>query len=96
VTRAERWRRAALVLVAATVAACSRPLPEEGTTDAMLYRAKCGTCHAAYQPHGLTPAMWQLQVVRMEKKYRAAGQQAPTADERNRILAYLTRNAGGN
>jgi hypothetical protein len=39
--------------------------------------------------------MWKLQVDRMDQKYRAAGIAAPSGTEREQILDYLTRNAGG-
>jgi len=91
-----RARAAAAVLLLLVAGGCSRPLPEEGSADATLYAARCGTCHRAYQPHAMTPAMWKVQVDRMtDVKYEAAGHPPPTADERARILAYLQRNAGG-
>lgn len=74
---------------------CSQPLPEAGSADAALYAARCGTCHVLHQPHTLTPAMWKVQVERMDKKYRETGRTPPTAAEREQILGYLTRNAGG-
>ena len=89
-------RAAAVVLaVILAAAACSRPLPEEGSPEATLYAARCGGCHAPYQPHTLTPLMWKLQVDRMDQKYRAAGLPVPGGAEREQLLDYLTRNAGG-
>jgi hypothetical protein len=92
-------RASAIVLgavVAAALAACSRPLPEADSPQARLYVERCGSgCHAAFQPHTLTPKMWQVQVDRMDQKYRAAGIPVPTAQEREQLLDYLTRNAGG-
>ena len=86
----------ALVLLSSLASnGCSRPLPEEGSTDATLYAARCGTCHRSYQPRTLTAAMWKVQVDRMDGKSRAAGMPVPTAAEREQILQYLTRNAGG-
>jgi len=83
-------------VAAAALAACSRPLPEEGSPQARLYTERCGTgCHAAFHPHTLTSKMWLFQVDRMDQKYRAAGQPVPTAAEREQLLDYLTRNAGG-
>lgn len=86
-------RAAAVLTGCAALAACSRPLPEEGSPDAELYRARCGTCHVAYQPKAMTPTMWRLQIQRMDQKYRASGQPMPTPAERDRILAYLDRHA---
>ncbi|HXC51209.1 MAG TPA: hypothetical protein VN634_10025 [Candidatus Limnocylindrales bacterium] len=89
-------RGAAAALVCALLAGgCAGPLPEEGSADARLYSDRCGTCHRAYQPKTLTPAMWRVQVERMDKKFLEARVPPPTAAERDRILAYLTRNAGG-
>lgn len=88
-------RRAAAAgfLVAAFAAGCSRPLPEEGSPDALLYADKCNGCHRVFHPSTLTPKMWQVQVDRMDTKYGEVGKLPPTADERARILAYLTRHA---
>ena len=87
---------AALAIGTASIlASCSSPLPEAGSPQATLYAARCGGCHVVHQPAMLTPAMWKLQVERMDQKFRAAGRPAPTADEKARILDYLTRNAGG-
>lgn len=87
---------ATLVAALAQTSACSRPIPEEGTPDAQLYREFCGTnCHGAYQPHSLTPAMWKLQVERMDQKFRGASLPPPQGMERERLMNYLLRNAGG-
>ncbi len=72
--------------------ACSQPLPEEGSPEAELYRAQCGTCHRAFQPSTMTASMWRYQYDRMEPKHRAAGTIITPAD-RDRILAYLERHA---
>lgn len=86
-------RAATILLCCSALAACSKPLPEEGSPDAVLYAARCGGCHPAYQPHAMTPTMWKLQVDRMDQKYRAVGQPVPAGEERQRILDYLTRHA---
>jgi hypothetical protein len=84
------------VVAATTLLACSRPLPEEGSPQATLYRERCGTgCHGAFQPHTLTPKMWKVQVDRMDQKFRGAGLPVPSGAERDQLLDYLTRNAGG-
>ncbi len=80
---------------AATAASCSSPLPEADSADAKLYASRCGTCHAPHQPRALTPTMWKVQVERMDKKYRDARMQVPSAQEKEQILAYLTRHSGG-
>ena len=83
------------IAAAAAAAGCTPPLPEAGTGDALLYEARCGTCHRAFLPRTLTAEMWRVQVERMQKKYREAGMLPPNEVERERIMAYLTRNAGG-
>lgn len=84
--------RALLFLAACClVSACSRPLPEEGSPDAELYRARCAGCHAAYQPTAMTPTMWRLQFDRMQQKYANSGYQMPTPAEREQMLKYLDR-----
>jgi hypothetical protein len=84
-----------LILLASGLSGCASPLPEEGSSDAQLYVARCGTCHRAHQPRALTASMWKVQVDRMDAKYRAARIPGPTPAERAQILAYLTRHAGG-
>lgn len=76
------------------LAGCARkPLPEDGTATEQLYAQRCGTCHRAYQPSTLTPAMWQLQVDAMELKISAAGRPPLTPGDKQTILAYLERHA---
>ena len=77
------------------LAGCARPpLPEAGTAAAQLYTARCGTCHAPYNPHVLTAAMWQVQVEAMRAKIVAAGQPPLSFTDQDAILAYLRRNSG--
>jgi hypothetical protein len=90
-----RVRAAAASLCLLAFSACTRPLPEPESADAKLYAERCGTCHQPYQPKSLTPAMWQVQVDRMKGKFLEARLQPPTPAEHDRILAYLSRNAGG-
>jgi mono/diheme cytochrome c family protein len=76
------------------LAGCARkPLPETGTAGEQLYAQRCGTCHRAYQPSTLTPAMWQIQVEAMQLKMQNAGIAPLTGDEQAAILNYLQRNA---
>jgi hypothetical protein len=89
------------VLAAATatavifLAACrARPLPEADSDAARTYVERCGKCHRAYDPRSMTGAMWQTQVGLMDTKIRQAGMEPLTADQREIILDYLTRNAG--
>ncbi len=90
------WRRPALFLaMLAALAGCHRAtLPESGTYPARLYAARCGTCHAAYNPRSMTAAMWQVQLQAMEPRMAATGHPL-SDDDRRAILEYLTRNAGG-
>jgi diheme cytochrome c len=87
---------AAVVLAAGVaITGCSRDrLPEQDSYAGQLYASRCGQCHAAYNPHGMTAAMWQTQVDAMQGKMQQAGI-APLSDEqRATILGYLQRNAG--
>lgn len=86
---------AASLLIAVQSAGCARELPEKGSADEELYAARCGSCHKPHHPQALTPAMWKVQVDRMDAKYRTARLPVPSNEERERILSYLTRNAGG-
>ena len=81
---------AAMILVG-----CARALPEDGSPAALLYVARCGSCHQAYPPRTLTAAMWEIQLTAMQAKIAAAGQAPLTLAENRAILAYLRRNAGG-
>jgi hypothetical protein len=82
-------------LVAALASSCMNSLPEADSAEAKLYASRCGTCHSPHLPRALTPAMWKVQVDRMDQKFRDARIPPPTAQEKERILAYLTRHAGG-
>ena len=69
-------------------------LPDATSPGGQLYVQRCGNCHAPYNPHEMTAAMWDTQVTMMESKIQAAGMPALTSDERESILEYLKRNAG--
>jgi len=76
-------RRAAALLLAVVAAACSsapsRPLsPEE-----RVYRAKCTSCHRAYEPGERNDWPGVLDRMNAEKKTHLS------ADERAQILAFL-------
>jgi mono/diheme cytochrome c family protein len=82
-----------LLIAAAMLTACQRPLPEQGSPDQALYARRCGSCHRPYNPRSLTAAMWQVQMQAMEPRIEQAGMPALTAPERHDILSYLSRNA---
>ena len=83
------------IAVLVTLSGCARKaLPDQTSPDAQLYVARCGQCHAPYNPHMMTADMWRAQVPMMEDKMRQAGV-APLSDtDREQILDYLTANAG--
>jgi hypothetical protein len=83
-----------LLAVVILLEACSSPLPEPDSPTARLYVKECGTCHAAYPPHLLRPAMWRIQVERMADLRRRKGMPPLTAVDERAILDYLTRHAG--
>jgi hypothetical protein len=88
--------RAALALsfLAILISGCRAPLPDKDSPAAQLYARRCDNCHRPYNPHGLTPAMWDLKVKLMEPKMQKAGMPPLTSDERASILQYLERYAG--
>ena len=85
---------ASLVLAALLVGACSSPLPDADSPEARLYAQECGTCHVAYPPHMLKPAMWVMQMGRMALLRRQRGLPPISAADEKTILAYLTKHAG--
>lgn len=90
-----RTRGAAAIALASLVAAgCTRPLPDAQSPGAQVYAAQCGICHVAYQPGLMTPAMWEVQVGRMDEHRRRRG--VPPLDDADRrvILDYLRAHAG--
>lgn len=70
------------------------PLPEQDSYAGQLYLRRCGQCHAPYNPHAMTAAMWEIQVPKMEEKIRQAGLAPLEPAQKQVILDYLQRNAG--
>jgi hypothetical protein len=99
-TRANRVTVASLALILAAIAAAAMPgcsrgqMPEEESYAGQLYVHRCGQCHAAYNPHTMTAAMWDTQVDLMAAKMQQAGLAPLSDDQRTAILDYLHRNAG--
>jgi hypothetical protein len=92
--RARGWAACGVIAIAAIgLAGCQGKLPQQDSYPAQLYLKRCGRCHVAYNPHMLTPAMWQLQMTMMDQKMR---QQGIPLNEQDRkvIVDYLERNAG--
>ena len=77
----------------ALVAGCTSPLPDADSPGALLYQARCGTCHAPFQPRTLTTAMWAIQVERMRETMRRGGTSPLTEEEERVVLAYLGAHA---
>jgi hypothetical protein len=85
----------AVALLGVLVSGCKpAKLPDAESPSARLYVSKCGNCHAPYNPHEMTAAMWETQVPMMEVKMQSAGIPPLTSDEREAIVEYLKRNAG--
>ncbi len=83
-----------IALLLALSGCARKALPDQSSPGAQLYVARCGHCHAAYNPHTMTADMWRAQVPMMEDKMRQASV-APLSDtDREQILDYLTANAG--
>ena len=76
-------KRALIVVLAAL--ACSSAPSRPMTEGERLYRAKCTSCHRAYEPAQRTPAQWSgvLDKMEAEKKVHL------TAEDRAEILGYL-------
>jgi len=83
-----------MALALGVVAACSRPLPESDSPEARVYVRECSLCHPPIQPGLMTPAMWRIQVDRMDELRRRRGLAPLEASQRAIILRYLDRNAG--
>jgi len=66
----------------------------EANQDAALFEQRCGNgCHQLPDPGMLKAKQWQRVLITMEKRMAHAGMDALTADERERLLAYLTKHA---
>jgi hypothetical protein len=92
--RADHW----IVMVAATglaaLAACAgapTPLPEADGADAKLYAARCGTCHSVPHPARHTALEWERVLRLMDQRTAEAGMAPLAGEERERVVAYLTR-----
>ena len=85
-------RNVRALLAFCVLAACSSPLPEEGSASEELYRTRCGSCHRPYQPRALKFPLWEPIIARMEK-YLSQSRQPLTAAEKETILAYLRQHA---
>jgi hypothetical protein len=71
-----------VVIAAACTSAPSRPM----TSGELLYRAKCTSCHRAYEPHEQSPQKWVGTIDKMEalKKVHLS------PEDRAEILSYLS------
>lgn len=89
------WSRKICMAVAVLTLAsgCAPSLPEAGSADSSLYLKECGGCHVAIPPQTLRPAMWEFQVDRMDEIRRAQGLPPMEVTAREKVLAYLVRNA---
>jgi cytochrome c2 len=85
---------AAAGLAIVALAGCQQKIPEEDTYAGQLYVRRCGNCHQPYNPQSLTPAMWEIQVPKMEQKIAQAGLPPLAPEQKQTILDYLQRNAG--
>ncbi len=66
----------------------------EVNSDAALFELRCGTgCHQLPAPSMLKAKQWRRVLITMEKRMAQAEMTALTADERERLLAYLEKYA---
>ena len=84
----------ALVLTLSLAAGCTSPLPDAESREAQLYARECGTCHVAYPPHLMKPAMWEMQMGRMAILRRERGLAPLSRNQEAMILDYLTKHSG--
>ncbi len=83
---------AGAALLSLALAACQSKLPEQDSPAAQLYVERCSGCHAAYNPHSMTAAMWATQVKSMEDRcIRKSGLPPLTSEQRQTIIDYLAR-----
>jgi Dihaem cytochrome c len=69
------------------------PIPDAGSPDARVYRARCGSCHALPHPARLTYPGWVQLLPLMERRMAERGMAPLSEAERNQILAYLKAHA---
>ena len=68
------------------LAGCSSAPSRPMTEGERLYRAKCTSCHRAYEPHEQTPERWSKTLDKMEAEKKV--HLAP--EDRAEILGYLS------
>jgi hypothetical protein len=74
------------------LAACGGGRPRAAMSDGeRLDRAKCTSCHSAYEPSDYPPKAWLAAMDEMEKQKRVH----LSPEERAMILQYLTGDPGG-
>ncbi len=86
---------AALGLLFVTLTGCMTEFepPDADTEDGQAYVRRCSLCHALPNPSRMSFARWKVVVDRMEDNVRARNVPQMTADEKERILRYLSQHA---
>lgn len=69
------------------------PIPDGGSAEAGLYRARCGSCHSVAHPKRFTKDQWTSWLVQMERIMAERGAPPMTDEERRTIQVYLNDNA---
>ncbi len=64
--------------------------PDPGET---LYKSRCGLCHQLPDPEMLTSRQWRIVLETMQKRMGHIEMPPLSAEEREQILAYLSRRA---
>ena len=85
--------RTSVLLALGFVTSCDSSLPDAESPAARLYVRECGLCHVAYPPRLLRPAMWEMQMGRMDLLRRQRGLPPLSAADSNTILEYLTEHS---
>lgn len=68
-------------------------IPDDISANAVTYRAKCSMCHALPHPKRHTAEQWQHVVGMMEQRMAERKFNRLTQQERDEIMAYLTKHA---
>jgi cytochrome c5 len=91
----ENMKRTSLLLAVVLTGACTtqQAMPPTDAQTLTLYEARCSACHSLPHPGRHTAQQWRHVVTLMERRMQERGHAPLGADERQRILDYLTRHA---
>jgi len=70
-------------------------LPAPHSEGALLFASTCSRCHALPNPNAHTAAQWPALVTEMQGFMKSTGKAMMSADDKQKILAYLQQHASG-